>query len=93
MTELHRLETLYLVCLDKNEIISKVNKEQQELLKKIQVSLEMCCKNISYRKADPLFQADPGLSMRQRKKTRSCRNAGMCHPWIPLRPDNNPQEP
>ena len=31
-----------IVCLDKNEIISKVNKEQQELLKKIQVSLEMC---------------------------------------------------
>ena len=42
MAELHRLETIYLVCLDKNEIISKVNKEQQELLKKIQVSLEMC---------------------------------------------------
>ena len=42
MAELHRLETIYLVCLDKNEIISKVNKELQELLKKIQVSLEMC---------------------------------------------------
>ena len=29
-------------CLDKTEIISKVNEEQQELLEKIQVALEMC---------------------------------------------------
>ena len=39
---LHRLETIYLVCLDKMEIISKVNEEQRELLQKIQVVLEMC---------------------------------------------------
>lgn len=39
---LHRLETIYLVCLDKTEIISKVNEEQRELLQKIQVVLEMC---------------------------------------------------
>ena len=39
---LHQLETIYLVCLDKTEIISKVNKEQRELLQKIQVVLEMC---------------------------------------------------
>ena len=26
-------------------------------------------------------------------QTRSCRNAGMCHPRIPLWPDNDPQEP
>lgn len=39
---LHRLETIYLVCLDKTEIISKVNEEQRELLQKIQMVLEMC---------------------------------------------------
>ena len=42
LEELHKLETIYLVCLDKTEIISKVNEEQQELLEKIQVALEMC---------------------------------------------------
>ena len=42
LEELHQLETIYLVCLDKTEIISKVNEEQQELLEKIQVALEMC---------------------------------------------------
>ena len=42
LEELHQLETIYLVCLDKTEIISKVNGEQRELLEKIQVSLEMC---------------------------------------------------
>lgn len=35
-------ETIYLVCLDKTEIISKVNEEQRKLLEKIQVVLEMC---------------------------------------------------
>lgn len=42
LEELHKLETIYLVCLDKTEIVSKVNGEQQELLEKIQVALEMC---------------------------------------------------
>ena len=42
LEELRKLETIYLVCLDKTEIISKVNEEQQELLEKIQVALEMC---------------------------------------------------
>lgn len=42
LEELHQLETIYLVCLDKTEIISKVNGEQRKLLEKIQVSLEMC---------------------------------------------------
>ena len=42
LEELHKLETIYLVCLDKTEIISKVNEKQQELLEKIQVVLEMC---------------------------------------------------
>lgn len=39
---LHQLETIYLVCLDKTEIISKVNEGQRRLLEKIQVALEMC---------------------------------------------------
>ena len=42
LEELHQLETIYLVCLDKTEIISKINEEQRELLEKIQVVLEMC---------------------------------------------------
>lgn len=42
LEELHKLETIYLVCLDKTEIISRIHEEQQELLEKIQVSLEMC---------------------------------------------------
>ena len=42
LEELHRLETIYLVCLDKTEIISKVNEAQRELLEKIQAALEMC---------------------------------------------------
>lgn len=42
LEELHKLETIYLVCLDKVEIISRVHEEQEELLKKIQVALEMC---------------------------------------------------
>ena len=42
LEELHQLETIYLVCLDKTEIISKVSEEQRKLLEKIQVVLEMC---------------------------------------------------
>lgn len=42
LEELHQLETIYLVCLDKTEIISKVNEGQRRLLEKIQVALEMC---------------------------------------------------
>lgn len=42
LEELRRLETIYLVCLDKNEVISRINEEQQELLKRIKVTLEMC---------------------------------------------------
>lgn len=42
LEELRRLGTIYLIRLDKNEIISKVYKEQQELLEKIQVVLEVC---------------------------------------------------
>lgn len=42
LEELRRLETIYLVCLDKNEVISRINDEQQELLKRINVTLEMC---------------------------------------------------
>ena len=42
LEELRQLGTIYLVCLDKTEIISKINEEQQGLLEKIQVALEMC---------------------------------------------------
>ena len=42
LEELHQLGTIYLICLDKIEIISRVHVEQQELLKKIQVVLDMC---------------------------------------------------
>lgn len=42
LEELRKLGTIYLVCLDKTEIISRIHEEQQELLEKIQVSLEMC---------------------------------------------------
>lgn len=30
LEELRRLETIYLVCLDKNEVISRINDEQQK---------------------------------------------------------------
>lgn len=39
---LHNLETIYLVCMDKIEVISKIHKEQRELLENIQVALDMC---------------------------------------------------
>ena len=42
LEELRQLGTIYLVCLDKTEIISKVSEEQRKLLEKIQVVLEMC---------------------------------------------------
>ena len=42
LEELRQLGTIYLVCLDKTEIISKINEEQQGLLEKIQVALKMC---------------------------------------------------
>ena len=38
LEELRQLGTIYLVCLDKTEIISKINEEQQGLLEKIQVA-------------------------------------------------------
>lgn len=41
LEDLRRLDTIYLICMDKHEIISKINKEQQEILEKIQVVLEM----------------------------------------------------
>ena len=68
MAELHRLETIYLVCLDKNEIISKVNKEQQELLKRSRCPWKCAERTFLTEKLIHYFQADPGLSMRQRKK-------------------------
>lgn len=42
LEDLHKLETIYLVRLDKAEIISRIHEEQQELLGKIQVVLDMC---------------------------------------------------
>ena len=36
------LDRIYLVCLDKTEIISKVYEEQRELLDKVRVVLDMC---------------------------------------------------
>lgn len=42
LEDLHKLETIYLISLDKTELISRIHEEQQELLKKIQVVLEMC---------------------------------------------------
>lgn len=42
LEDLRRLDTIYLICIDKHEIISKINQEQQGLLEKIQVVLEMC---------------------------------------------------
>ncbi len=42
LEDLHKLETIYLVCLDKTEIISRIHEEQQDLLGKIQVVLDMC---------------------------------------------------
>ena len=42
LEELHKLERIYLVCLDKTEIISKIHEEQRELLEKVQVVLDMC---------------------------------------------------
>lgn len=42
LEELHRLDTVYLICLDKNEVISKISEEQQELLDRIKVRFEMC---------------------------------------------------
>ena len=42
LEELHKLDRIYLVCLDKTEIISKVYEEQRELLDKVRVVLDMC---------------------------------------------------
>lgn len=42
LEELHKLDTVYLICLDKNEVISKISEEQQELLNRIKVKFEMC---------------------------------------------------
>ena len=42
LEELRKLETIYLVCLDKTEIISKVNEEQQELLERKDTIWQKC---------------------------------------------------
>ena len=42
LEELHQLETIYLICLGKTEIISRIHEEQRELLRKIQVAFDMC---------------------------------------------------
>ena len=39
---LEPLKTIYLVCLDKTEIISKVDEKQQSLLDQLQVELGLC---------------------------------------------------
>lgn len=40
--ELHKLDTVYLVCLDKNEVVSKISEEQRGFLGTIKVRLDMC---------------------------------------------------
>lgn len=42
LEELHQLETIYLICLGKTEIISRIHEEQRGLLRKIQVAFDMC---------------------------------------------------
>ena len=42
LEDLHKLDRIYLVCLDKIEIISKIHEEQRELLGKVEVVLDMC---------------------------------------------------
>lgn len=39
--ELHSLDTIYLVCLEKENVISRISEEQKQLLKKIAVDLEV----------------------------------------------------
>lgn len=40
--ELHLLDTVYLVCIDKHDVISKISVEQQALLDRTGVVLELC---------------------------------------------------
>ena len=40
--ELHKLDHIYLICMEKEEILSVINNEQKQLLEKLQVNLEMC---------------------------------------------------
>lgn len=42
LDRLEPLKTIYLVCLDKTEIISKVDEKQQSLLDQLQVDLSLC---------------------------------------------------
>ena len=42
LDRLEPLKTIYLVCLDKTEIISKVDEKQQSLLDQLQVELGLC---------------------------------------------------
>lgn len=39
--ELHRLDTVYLVCLEKENVISRINREQQRLLDRLAVHMEV----------------------------------------------------